>query len=210
MSGVFLTVWDFTKDPKGGSSVYDEILQTTKGGYPHLTLFHSGKHIPALDLKAFVSNDAFSYWVSDRIITITHAYLNSFQLGPQGVGPWRHDCLLAIDGTTAGEIDEYRASHVADQWPQLYAEGKLSMNSPHITAGIHWTREEAQTHVNAINKLLDEKGPRQIKIVGVTIYDDANERGAPKWQRLKMLYSNNPREAMREGVLPLDVGGNFT
>lgn len=39
MSGIFLTVWDFTKDSSTGQSRYDEILQNTKGATPTLHFF---------------------------------------------------------------------------------------------------------------------------------------------------------------------------
>jgi len=167
MRGVFLTVWDFSKDSDTGDALFDDILQTTKGGYPYLTLFYSGRHIASADLAAFVSESVFNRWVTDENVYITHAYVNSFQLGPGG--KWRHDCLLAVDTITSNNVDEYRATAVGDRWPRLYAEGKLSMNSPHITAGIHWTLEDAQRQVDAINAKLKQKGPRIVKIVGITI-----------------------------------------
>lgn len=167
MSGVFLVVWDFTKDPVTRESKYDEILKNTKGGYPHITLFYSGKHINKDDLKHF-SHDCFDDWVTDTEIYIVSAYVNSFQLGDGQDAKWRHDCLLKVDDTTAVRVKNYREDNVRSYFGEEIS-AKLSMHPPHITAGIHWTKKDAQEHVNSINGILAEKGPRAVKIIGITI-----------------------------------------
>lgn len=100
---------------------------------------------------------------TDHRMFIVSVYVNSFQLGAK----WRHDCLLKLDDPTIQHVEEYRKRTVAAYFGDIVK--KFSMNPPHITAGIHWTKEDAQRHVDSINQILLEKGPRQVEIVGLTI-----------------------------------------
>lgn len=153
MSGLFLTCWDFNKDVPG------TILKPTKGGWPHITLVYTGKTLNVDTLKVF-AGEAFNKWV-DTSFTLTHAYVNSFQLDS---GEWRHDCLLAVDPATTVEIQQYRQESIVARFSRE-TSSKFSMNDPHVTAGIFNTREAAQALVNSYKTLL----PRVIGITGVTI-----------------------------------------
>ena len=161
MSGLFLTCWDFTK----GS--WDEALRATKGGWPHITLVYTGRTLEKETLKK-LATEAFVDW-ADTSFTLTHAYVNSFQLGS---GVWRHDCLLSVDVATKALIKIYREERITQRFP-LEVSSKFSMNEPHVTAGIFTTVEEAQACVDSYNKSVVGGNPpllpRTIGITGVTI-----------------------------------------
>ncbi len=147
MSGIYLIVWD--EDPQFG-----EILQPTKGGWPHLTLAYTGKHLNREELIS-IAKDVLQEWAL-KPVTLRRAFVNSFELSP---GHTRHDVLIAID--ECDQIEETRK--------HLFSENEKKdlffMRVPHVTVGIYDSEEEAQLRAVEVNKLL----PHQITVVGVTI-----------------------------------------
>lgn len=150
MSGLYLTVWDDHKP-------FDRVLQPTKGGWPHITLAYTGKHVSVDDLKTF-STKMVDHWVMQEI-TLDKAYVNSFQYDS---GEWRHDCLLQVDAETFDKVKQYREEILKKEFQN---SEKFSMNDPHVTAGIYSSAEEAKIHVDRLNNIL----PIKVTITGITI-----------------------------------------
>lgn len=163
MSGVYLVVWDFEKNADTGVSLYDQILKNTKGGYPHITLFYSGKTLTTEELNNFVSFKVFTNLVGNTKLGMQEAYVNTFQLSD---GTWRHDCLLRLDEKATTLIEQARMMLVQTSFPNKWQT--FSMHPPHITLGIYDTAEGARKHADQVNAILSRK-PRSVEIVGVTI-----------------------------------------
>ena len=150
MSGIYLVVWDNKNKDKS------PLLRATKGGWPHITLAYTGKHLHLLELTK-VANLAFNTWVN-TCITITDAYVNSFSLDNGNV---RHDVLLNI-----AEIDAIELSREAFLKSRFKNHGKFSMHKPHITHMICETLKEAELVAKQINQ---NEVPFTVKVTGVTI-----------------------------------------
>ena len=107
-------------------------------------------------------------FIDQTKIYVIRAYVNSFQLGDGQDAKWRHDCLLKVDDSTTQRIANYRERMLK---PMIRAEvyTKLSLQPPHITHSIHDSKKSAQEQVDAINAILDAKGPRAVEIIGVTV-----------------------------------------
>nr|QBK85916.1 MAG: 2'-5' RNA ligase superfamily protein [Marseillevirus LCMAC101] len=148
MSGIYLIVWD------EGNEQWGRILQPTKGGWPHLTLAYTGKHLNREELIP-MANDALQEWAL-KPMTLKFAYVNSFGDRP---GHVRHDVLIGIK--ECKQIEETRK--------KLFFEHEKKdlffMREPHVTIGIYENVEEAQLRATEVNKLL----PYQILITGVTV-----------------------------------------
>lgn len=155
MSGIYLDVWDMD------DSEWDVVLKPTKGGWPHITLAYTGKNLKLDQLKD-IAVEVFRDWVKTHKVILIKAYVNSFEKSP---GVWRHDCLLDVDDTTKNAIEKYRQTLLIDRYPKLSKQ--FAMHDPHITVGIHWSKEDAQKQVDMYNQsgLL----PRTVDIIGVDI-----------------------------------------
>lgn len=147
MSGIFLTVW-CEEDYR--------FLQTTIGGYPHVTLVYTGNSLNKGQLTVSATKVLFD--CMGKTITLSKAYVNSFSDKP---GHMRHDVLLDINEKYM--IEDLRIKHikVMKNW-----DTKFSMRDPHVTYGIYETREEAEQ----VAKLLNQNYlPKNTEIIGVTI-----------------------------------------
>jgi hypothetical protein len=151
MSGVYLIVWD---EALGAQS---NVLQPTKGGWPHLTLAWTGKHLPR-EILVTIAGLCFPYWAM-RTIVLTKAYVNSFQ---ENGGAMRHDVLLEVSADIVDDIEKTRESYLK---PHDHSE-QFAMRKPHITHSIHATAEDAQVIVERLNEL---SMPYRVAVTGVSI-----------------------------------------
>lgn len=137
MSGVYLVVWDKINKEKSN------VLKSTKGGYPHITLINAYGKLTA-DEFSFIATSIFSEVIL-KPITITRAYVNSFELDS---GEWRHDVLLEIKEKEF--IEELREKFIII--PHGAEKSKeFNIRDPHVTHKICETKEEAQEIVDDLN-----------------------------------------------------------
>lgn len=149
MSGVYLTVWD----PENREN--SPILKPTRGGWPHITLAYSGKHLDQSRLVQIAAK-ALTAWAGTNILLET-AYVNSFKLDS---GEMRHDVLLRV-------ADAHRIQLAREEYfGGLRERDQLHMGEPHVTHGIYTTRAEAEAVAAALNA---NHLPRRIVVDGVTI-----------------------------------------
>jgi len=157
MSGVFLIVTDWNYE-------HSPVLRPTTGGYPHITLFYSGKFLNSSELAPLAS-DALEQVMEEKInrcvLKAEDAKLNSFF--HERSGKQRYDVLLHLSPADAANIDRLR-NRVKQNLPVSLHE-KLSMGPPHVTHSIHWTEAEALTSLEEVKKHL----PQEVHITGVTI-----------------------------------------
>lgn len=138
MSGLYLIVWD---------NEQKDILRTTKGGYPHLTVAYTGKSFTKEELIK-IAQDVFPKLALSSLVC-TRAYISSFEYQNQ----MRHDVLLEVANNDL--IIEARTVHFQD-----------AVTRPlHITHGTYWTLAEAKVVADQVNVLL----PHTVQIIGVTI-----------------------------------------
>jgi len=151
MSGIYLIVWD------NASKAQSPILKSTKGGYPHITLAYTGKHVDTLGLCS-TSTGLFDKCVM-REVTCVGAQVNSFEERP---GKMRHDVLILLSQGDTVWVETLRREHLMtySNWPEF------SMRSPHITHGIYETVEEAGKVATALNAAYL---PTRVTITGITI-----------------------------------------
>lgn len=134
MSGLYLIVWD---------NEQKDILRTTKGGYPHLTVAYTGKAFTKEELLK-IAQEVFPKLALTHLVC-TRAYISSFEM--------RHDVLLEVANNDL--IIEARTVHFQD-----------AITRPlHITHGTYWTLAEAKVIADQINTLL----PHTVQIIGITI-----------------------------------------
>lgn len=146
MSGVFLIVWDpVARDAS-------PVLRTTSGGYPHITLVYTGGAVGRSVLYHF-SSSLVSVFMFDEI-TLTHAFVNSFEKN----GQMRHDVLLGIDEASDKKVRTTCA--VFEKATKMAFD-----NTPHVTHGIYDTPEAAEAARAAVSAHL----PRTVQITGFTI-----------------------------------------
>ena len=150
MSGIYMIVWNDTDKDKC------RVLKPTKGGYPHITLAYTGKHLTAKDLKAVAAIIMNAYALTK--VTLTKAYVNSFK--PLN-GPFRHDVLIEIKEEDM--VEQARALFLRSAFPN---SDLFSMHKPHVTHAIFAERLEAETVAEKLNA---ECLPLEVTITGVTI-----------------------------------------
>ncbi len=144
MSGVFLIVWE-----------RNLILQTTSGGYPHVTMFYSGDSINVPHLMLYAER-AFS-------MTVMHDIeLSSARIDPvETKRGLKYYVLLDITDTTLlDSVQAFLMSTIPEEM-----EGKVFARKPHVTYKICDTREEANDCFIDISQSL----PLKARITGVTI-----------------------------------------
>ncbi len=149
MSGIYLIVYENTPV---------KLLETTKGGYPHITVAYTGKHLDVPQLMAIVP-EIFIATVMESV-TLIKASVNSFI--EEKTGKERHDVLISVNLQTQELIEQQRVL-----LRKCYSQdhSKFFMREPHVTAKICSTKEEAMVLRNLIN----EKLPFLVTITGVTI-----------------------------------------
>lgn len=152
MSGVYLTVWSDDERRK-------QVLRTTEGGYPHVTLGYSGDKLSRAELltEAIVA-------LRDSVLTeatITHCKVNSFDLNHgEGEPRMRHDVLMLLDRDTNALVQRLRENMEED-----YPEETFSTGEPHVTHAIFDTADEAAERALELQDLL----PLKVRITGVTV-----------------------------------------
>lgn len=149
MSGIYLVVWD------NKNKHNTPLLKPTKGGWPHMTLAYTGKHLSREQLVG-VAADVFPHWAG-KLLTLCRAYVNSFEDRP---GHTRHDVLLEVE--EVDEVEESRTWSLRSSFRNYLA---FSMNDPHVTHGVYETLEEAKEVAGKLSEML----PYQVEVTGVTI-----------------------------------------
>lgn len=134
-------------DGEGG-----DVLRTTSGGYPHLTLTYTGAAVDAATLFADGA-DAVQPWIG-REIALTGAVVNSFDKN----GRMRYDVLLLPDTGATAAVEETR-SGLARRL------GAGTSVRPHVTHGIYWSAEEAE----AARAAVAAKLPCKVRVTGFTV-----------------------------------------
>lgn len=152
MSGVYLIVWDDNDE-------FDRVLKPTRGGWPHITLAYTGKHLAEHELK-IVAARAFDAWCMKKV-TLDKAVVNSFH--HEKTCKTRYDVLLNLSEAGVYDINASRSEFLCKPFPDRQ-EG-FFMREPHVTAKICWTEDEAKAECDRINALL----PITVTITGVTI-----------------------------------------
>jgi hypothetical protein len=141
MSGIFLSVWS-------NVPTEESVLKTTSGGYPHITLFYSGKGTVEPDELADFGCQVLKNGYA-RKMRIVGAYVNSFF--HERKGKQRYDVLMKLDENTMEWIQATRVESRKRFGP--VAE-KFSMVSPHVTHAIFWSREDAEACLADLEKRL--------------------------------------------------------
>lgn len=156
MSGVFLVVSDDEYDKS-------KVLRTTSGGYPHITLFYSGKYFTE-DILSKLGQCAFDDLLdadeTSFSLTKDNAKLNSFFHEKQQ--QQRYDVLLHLSEEGVQKIEEIRGKIKA---LDVNNADSLSMGPPHVTHSIHWSEAEAKAALEQVQEHL----PITVKVVGYTI-----------------------------------------
>lgn len=157
MSGVFLTVWDKQLRDK------TQLLRMTEGGWPHITLVHSGKHLSMeslLHIKERADNALIGQWV-----TLWSASIDTFTK-EDGV-KW-HYVLLGIKEEEL--IDEVRKEHVLGNLPDGFDNSTLNMRTPHITHSTHTSWSDAKNTLDTCLAIINEAGNgHKVMITGSTL-----------------------------------------
>lgn len=152
MSGIFLTVWD--QERKHESPV----LRPTKGGWPHITLAYTGKHLDKAALVA-TATQVMQAWMLETVF-LTEARVNSFEDRP---GHTRHDVLIATNRVE--DMEQLRQTYLRDVYP-AEVHAKFNMRPLHVTYGIYEDRAEAERAAERLNR---EVLPYSVAVTGVTI-----------------------------------------
>ena len=145
MSGVYLIVWDDDNQ---------ELLHTTKGGYPHITIAYTGKLLEKAKLVE-IANKAMREMVMNTV-TLSNVFVNSFE---DKHGNMRHDVSLQVKSD--GMVEEFRQREL----DVLENSSKFYMRDLHVTHSIHTDRASAEKVAKRVSKLL----PYNVTITGTTI-----------------------------------------
>lgn len=149
MSGIYLILWDDNRDRN--------ILKATRGGWPHVTLTHTGKALP-LHVLTNVANEALKKWALKKL-TLVHASVSSWE---DKTGHIRHDVLLSVK--EINEINALRNELLTYRFP--YMGIRFNTREPHVTTDTFDTVEEAFARA----KLLNENFlPFPVSVTGVAI-----------------------------------------
>lgn len=152
MSGLYLIIW---------SKKFDTLLQPTKGGYPHITVAHTGKNLTVDQLKQ-EAKTLIDIFVMNEIVLVK-AHVNSFILDERNTPnvSWRHDVLVTIAENKSIEV--FR-EYLREQYTDIV--DKFNMRDIHVTLKTCDTREEAYEFCATVN---DKLLPRVVTITGITI-----------------------------------------
>ena len=155
MSGVYLIV-------DTSSEFKSDILKPTKGGWPHVTVAWTGKHLSER-LLAMTGSQVFNQVDKKEEFQLTSSYVNSFQ---KSDGTWRHDVLMGVDEHLSEFIDSCRnVFFIPSCSMPKEMVAKFNMQKPHVTHGIYNTKEKAELASKQLNEML----PINISITGFTI-----------------------------------------
>jgi len=151
MSGVYLILWD--EDTRDKSAV----LKPGKGGWPHITLVHTGKELPSSELVQIIQR-SFPEWAM-KSVTLTSACVSSFEEKP---GIMRHDVLIALSSVDQAAVQSTRDAYLRP----CKNSHKFTMRIPHVTHSSHTALEFAESSAQYLNEL---HLPRQVLVTGMTI-----------------------------------------
>jgi hypothetical protein len=151
MSGLFLIVWEDVDDEK------DRVLHATKGGYPHITDFYSGKNLTREVLLLFA--EVAMRQLALMTIELVSAEVSEFEKD----GKMQYYVLLNLD-PEGNKIMKAHRDHLLDPFPMDVSF--LTMRDPHVTYKTCETREEADQWVKFAKETVL---PLTVTITGVTI-----------------------------------------
>lgn len=152
MSGIFLSVWPVNIDKLS-------LLQPTKGGWPHVTLFYSGSYF-SVDTLVNSGFKVFQNCVKTQLtLRPENVVVNEFVEG--STNKTRYDVLMRLDNDGVNFINK-----------QLGVLGvrdndNVFTSYPHITHSIHYTRESAENTQQQVKSQL--KDNLIVEITGYTI-----------------------------------------
>lgn len=154
MSGVFLIVSNFD------DMNTQNLLQPTKGGYPHITLCYSGKQITEDALVTIGGKCMQHIFANDfeRKMTLRTVRVNTFF--EEKSQKYRHDVLIDLEHDAVKRIEDLRIRTI----PQSDI-GKVTARLPHITHSIHYEARLADLAAAELR----EKLPVSVFITGFTI-----------------------------------------
>lgn len=137
------------------------LLQITKGGYPHITLFYSGKQIKEGELVA-IGGKCMQHIFKEgyeRKLTLNTITVNTFF--EEKTKKYRHDVLIELDKDGVKGVEELRALTIS----QSDFSYKVTARMPHITHSIHYDLYLAELAATELR----EKLPISVFITGFTI-----------------------------------------
>jgi len=152
MSGLFLVVWEDVDDEK------DRALHATKGGYPHITLFYTGRELTR-DMLVLQSESAMRMFAL-KTVNLVSAEVDEFDKN----GEMQYYVLLHLDPEGDKIIQFYRDLLVA-AFP-MDVSSIFTMRKPHVTYKTCKTREEADRWAHIANETIL---PLTVTITGVMI-----------------------------------------
>ena len=135
------------------------VLQTTKGGYPHVTLCYTGRKVEEPKLVAIGALCMQKITAGgSRKLTLNNVMVNKFF--EEKTGKDRYDVLIELDQASIQQINELR------EWaiPQD-AVDKAIMRPPHVTHSIHYDAQSAEQTAAALQTSI----PAIVFITGFTI-----------------------------------------
>jgi len=149
MSGIYLVVWD------NENKQLSHVLEPTKGGWPHITVAHTG-NLLTKDVLLVLAADIFKEWAL-KPVTLAHARVNSFM---DSSGNMRHDILMDLSTTDSEAIEKTRRSHFSEVDTE-----RFSMQPPHVT----YESCVSQIAAEMIAHELNDRLPYQVVVTGVAI-----------------------------------------
>ncbi len=142
MSGVYLVVWE-----------PERILEATKGGHPHVTVFYSGDRLRVDELVP-VAQKALGV-AAMHPLELNDARINSFV---DKHGNDRHDVLLMLK-------DPSMVEDLGRQCSSWIPHKMITVGTPHVTARICETLQQAEEFMAEIRSYL----PIHVTVTGVAI-----------------------------------------
>lgn len=143
MSGI-VSGWFLVTEHEDGPTA----LQTTTGGYPHVTVVYYPRTRTFVDSKEIIelANAQFYQLFAREPNTfyVDRIKINTFE---KGNGDMRHDVLFLLDEQSAERVERLRES-LQNRLPEI----PFVTREPHITDSIHTTLASARARVTELNK----------------------------------------------------------
>jgi hypothetical protein len=167
MSGVYYTVWPARKQDEVSMIDRNPPLQTTLGGYPHLTLFHitegGRKYISNTEKRVFLEIGVFGMEeLMGKEFTVTDAFVYSYTKDDVDF----HSVHLSIDLGEAEEQVIQRIRRKIDDALSFELLDYLVMRKLHITYQTYPYLRDADAVCAKLNSF---SLPLQVKVIGFTI-----------------------------------------
>jgi len=154
MSGLFLTVWC--------DDQYD-LLNATKGGYPHITIFYSGKtftHQKLIDFGMKTLEILLHDCKTLPLFTLRQEDVVLSSFFEKSTKKQRYDVLLNLDKKSREFVEKIRTElKLGDFGDDIF------MQTPHVTQKIFYSEQEANDYKDMFTKQM----PIDIQVTGFTI-----------------------------------------